>query len=686
MTSLAVGIRVVHLGAAMLLVGAFAFLMLVVWPTHRAEKLEGPTFLAYFDRLILRLADWSLLVMLATMLLGLWVQLATVTGRPLLEALTLPDLSRILSSTQYGLVWLIRFALMSLLAGLLWLREQERDGKDWWALRLEGVVLATCVVAAQAWTGHSATADGVTLIVQVLVDGLHLVACGVWLGGVLLLERLLSWAKRAGDPGAAMSAAEVTRRFSAVGLATMSLLIATGVANAWTLVGTIPALVGTTYGRLLLLKVGLLLPLLTLAALNLLREKPRLVQAAVESSSAETQRTLGRLRRNVRGEAILGGVILLIVGGLGVLPPAYHAEATWPFSFRLTWEASKDLPGVRTSVALGLQISMVGFFTALVGMITHRRLWLYIVIPGALALVGGFLIWVPKLAVDAYPTTYLRPAVPYNALSIANGLHLYHEHCASCHGAEGYGDGPAAAGLRPRPADLTAKHTTDHTAGDIFWWLTHGIRGTAMPGFQDQLSAEERWDMINFVRTLSAAEQARSLGPVIDPNLRVVAPDFTYMAPFGEARTLKEHRGQYLVLLVFFNPATSAARLAQLRDLYPRLQLLGTEVLGIPLASGEASDDVAERLRLPFPMIADGAAEITRTYALFDQSLAPEGAHGDVPIPPHVEFLVDRQGYLRARWSPAEGAAWDRPEALLSAIEQLKNEKLEALPPDLHVH
>jgi putative copper resistance protein D len=240
--------------------------------------------------------------------------------------------------------------------------------------------------------------------------------------------------------------------------------------------------------------------------------------------------------------------------------------------------------------------------------------------------------------------------------------------------------------LQPRPADLTAKHTTNHTAGDIFWWLTYGIRGTAMPGFQDQLSAEERWDVINFVRALSAAEQVRALTPVVEANPRIVAPDFAYSTPFGEVRALKDHRGRDLMLLVFFTLPASGARLAQLRELYPRLRSLGAEILAIPRESSTASDEAAARLGLPFPMIAEGAAEISETYALFGQDLAPEGAHGDPPSPFHLEFLVDRQGYLRGRWSPAQAVAGDNASQLLSAIEWLKDEKLEAPPPELHVH
>jgi putative copper resistance protein D len=297
----------------------------------------------------------------------------------------------------------------------------------------------------------------------------------------------------------------------------------------------------------------------------------------------------------------------------------------------------------------------------------------------------GLALWLPKLTVDAYPTTYVRPIVPYSALSIANGLQLYGEHCAVCHGEEGYGDGPSAAGLRPRPADLTAKHTADHTAGDIFWWLTHGMKGTAMPGFQDRLSEEERWDLINAVRILSAAEQARPLGPIVAADLRVVAPDFTYTTTFGEARALKDFRGRDQVLLVFFSLPQSRERLMQLQELYARIRPLGVEILSIPLHPDEALDAV-RRLSLAFPLIGDGASEAATAYLWFRRSLSPEFSPPDPPVPAHLEFLVDRQGYLRGRWIPDEGVGWGDAEQLLTAIDVLRQEKLTAPPPALHVH
>jgi copper resistance protein D len=686
MTSLSIAIRFVHLGASLFLAGLFTFLLLVARPAFQAEKAEGASNFGPFDANVLRLAGWSLLVLFLTGLLGLWVQLATVTGRPIWHAPT-PDAGwSLLASTQYGRVWIIRVALMALLGGILWLREHERDTKDWWAFRLEVTGLAVSILVAQAWMGHSSAGEGITLLYQVLVDGLHLLASGVWLGSLPLLALLLSWVQRSDDPGAKQIAAEATKRFSTLGLASVSLLILSGLANAWELVGTIPALVGTTYGRLLLAKVSLLLPLLALAAFNLLRDKPHLLHVVAKPEAMGTRPALRRLRRNILGELVLGGFILLLVGALGVMPPAVHEQPTWPFSWRLSWEATKDVPGVRTSVAIGIQASMLGFFATLIALIMRVHRWPWIAAGGLVTVGVGFWLWLPKLAVDAYPTTYVRPLAPYNALSIANGLQLYGEHCAVCHGEEGYGDGPAAAALRPRPADLTAKHTADHTAGDIFWWLTHGKQGTAMPGFQDRLSEEERWDLINVVRLLSAAEQARALGPIVSSDLRVVAPDFSYPTPFGEARALKDFRGRNQALLVFFSLPQSRERLLQLQALYAKIRPLGVEILAIPWPEEPPLNDTIRHLSLPFPLISDGAADAAMSYALFRRSLSPEFSGPDPPLPSHLEFLIDRQGYLRGRWIVDEGMGWSDPEQLLTAIDVLRNEKLDAPPPDLHVH
>jgi putative copper export protein len=118
-----------------------------------------------------------------------------------------------------------------------------------------------------------------------------------------------------------------------------------------------------------------------------------------------------------------------------------------------------------------------------------------------LMLCGGYLI-LRIVLVDAYPTTYLANPIPLTHEAIVQGQNVFHQHCAVCHGRYGHGDGPAAAGLNPTPADLTAAHVDDHTDGDLFWWLTHGIAGTAMPPWQEQLSEPERWMVVHYIRSL----------------------------------------------------------------------------------------------------------------------------------------------------------------------------------------
>jgi hypothetical protein len=91
-------------------------------------------------------------------------------------------------------------------------------------------------------------------------------------------------------------------------------------------------------------------------------------------------------------------------------------------------------------------------------------------------------------------------------------------------------------------------------------------------------------------------------------------------------------------------------------------------------------------LSLAFPLLRDGASEASTVYGLFRRSLSPEFSGPDPPLPAHLEFFVDRQGYLRGRWIPEEGMGWGDPEQLLTAIDVLRQEKFDAPLPDLHVH
>jgi putative copper resistance protein D len=675
-------IRWSHLLGATLLVGVFAFLVLVARPAARTADPRAQDLLAPLDRHLRALGAWALLLTLATGLLDLWRQTAVATGLGFGGSLSVESLRAVLFETRYGAVWLVRHAVMLLVAMVAGLADQESDATDWWALRLELAGLGALSLAVTGAAGHAASAQQIP-VAAIAVDAGHLLATGVWFGGLLPLVVCLRWAGTVPDPTGGRLAAAVVARFSAVGLASVVTLGLTGAVTAWVQVGSFPALFGTGYGRWLLLKLALVLLLTVTAAVNLLVLRPRLLRAATAGGPAGT--LLAQLRWTVLGELGLGAAILGVVGILGLTTPGRHALIAWPFTVRVAWDVTWALPGVRAQVAWGAALASLGVLVSVAAAILGRRRWGPIVAVGGGALVAGFAVALPPLTVDAYPTTYVRPAVPYGASSIAGGRRLYQAHCAVCHGVGGAGDGPAAAGLQPRPADLTAPHTGQHTAGDLFWWLTHGIRGTSMPGFGDRLSVEDRWDLINFLRALASADQARGLGPVVDPIPAIVAPDVMFTTGVGEGRSLRDARGRELVL-VFFTLPDSSSRLTDLARLYPAIRERGGDVLGIPLRGARQVYRALGDAPVFFPIAVDGAEEAVAAYGLFRRDLSAEGQEADPPLPWHLELLVDRQGYLRARWIPDGATGWADPARLLAAVEELARETPRAPAPEEHVH
>jgi len=92
--------------------------------------------------------------------------------------------------------------------------------------------------------------------------------------------------------------------------------------------------------------------------------------------------------------------------------------------------------------------------------------------------------------------------IPPTPQSLAIGQRIYREQCEVCHGVVGAGDGPGAAALDPRLADLRIHMAAGPTDGEFFFWISEGFKGTAMPAFKGRLSDEERWHVLNFIKTL----------------------------------------------------------------------------------------------------------------------------------------------------------------------------------------
>jgi mono/diheme cytochrome c family protein len=100
---------------------------------------------------------------------------------------------------------------------------------------------------------------------------------------------------------------------------------------------------------------------------------------------------------------------------------------------------------------------------------------------------------------DNYKT--MKNPVASNSESIGEGKELYGQHCKSCHGAKGLGDGPKASQLKTEPGDFSKADFQAQSDGALFYKTSEGRDD--MPSFKKKIpDAEDRWSIINYMRTL----------------------------------------------------------------------------------------------------------------------------------------------------------------------------------------
>lgn len=317
------------------------------------------TGLILFDRLVLRntgaagrraarILRLTGIGAIATSLLLVPASALNVTGESLTAVVT-P------AKWWAGVLWAPVAAAALVLAGVAGAAALSTRGLQRRSVRLGAALVPFIALSAPVLVGHSQLTEPRMLIV--VADAGHLLAGSFWAGGVVGLLLFLAPARTVDSQAAEadpMLAASVVRRFSRVAVWSVLLLAISGTIMGILIVGSFGALVTTGYGLTLLLKIGIVIPVVAIAAYNRFRLLPRLARRP-------TARTQWRfLTRALSNEAALLVAVLLLTGFLTNLSPAHehHGSTAEPAATAQTVEIDATAQGL--AITGDLQPALTG--------------------------------------------------------------------------------------------------------------------------------------------------------------------------------------------------------------------------------------------------------------------------------------------------------------------------------------
>ncbi len=294
MDELIVVSRAVHFAALALAFGAPAFRLAVSplgpepgWPGGRAIELAAT---------------------LAALLSGLgwFAGVAATFAGGWADALTPDILQAVAFETRFGHLWIARlFAFVALLAIQAWARPS-------WRRDAALLCLGAAVTASLIGVGHGMTGAGggpAVARIHMVADVAHLLCAMAWVGGLFCLAQVLR--RRVADSAAGEPLRGVLVRFSRIGYWLVALLLLSGCINALVLVPRPDSLVTSDYGRVLLVKIGLVLVMVGFALYN----------RFVLTAGVETKAGARALWRSAIAEQGVGLLVLATVALLGTIHP-----------------------------------------------------------------------------------------------------------------------------------------------------------------------------------------------------------------------------------------------------------------------------------------------------------------------------------------------------------------------------
>lgn len=288
----------------MLLVGLSAFPLYSLMSTEREANAMLP-----LDALLKLLGILGLLLSA----IGYLVSSASMMGIPIGNRDS-TMLVAMASETDVGIALMVRLAVLAAIVNGFFLMKQFQVGKYTLSLGAGSIALATLI-----WSGHAGATEGVSGSAHRISDIAHLIAAALWIGGLAAFTILLRSRAQDRDAAQVSLVARALASFAPVGTVSVAIIVLTGLVNGYAILGpNVVALVGSTYGMLLILKVGLVGVMPVLASNNRWRLTPALEGATDDDGIAAAWT---RLRLSVALEAVSGAGILLLVAWLGMIDP-----------------------------------------------------------------------------------------------------------------------------------------------------------------------------------------------------------------------------------------------------------------------------------------------------------------------------------------------------------------------------
>jgi len=336
----------------MAVVGGLAFQILVLRPALavvQPPKTKGKLSQDLAERAAF--LNWIAVALFALASVGhLILQVSITFELRFLQSLGRP-MTDMLFDTNWGQLWLARMTLTLALAACLWLA--SRSVKNGSAYKSGSANLYTPYEAAIGALGllilltfslasHAAATDEISLAAT-FNDYVHLLAAVIWVGGLFYFAPALPLISRDLSPKQQKTLlAAMVPRFSILGITSVVVMAVSGLYSAWAQV-TLPSALATPYGRVLLVKIGLVGLILILAAVNLVWVRPKL---------AKDGKAGRHLQRLVTAEALLAVVILFAVGLLTALEPGRQVASRQNLGLEQDLVFSETVEGLDIELAI----------------------------------------------------------------------------------------------------------------------------------------------------------------------------------------------------------------------------------------------------------------------------------------------------------------------------------------------